>query len=340
MGRKGRRIRLDRNIFRDGSGIAVIVRVGEWCREDRFPANTPLRELRNHRDDETSKLRHSGVKITTRGTLAADVDVYLAQVGHLAGWVSLRAELRAWVKLFPDKRRRAMKEADALYARQTWLDAGLSPKTITNREAALTRMWHRLDGRRSVSPTQDLPVLARHKSPIVRVKPADVLRVYQTLQAWEQRGRLRDAKTRARFMVLASTGRRPSEVMRAEPGDADLDARVWNVRDGKGGWSPGVYLNDDMLAAWKVFIAAEAWGKFREGSFVKTIRAAGWPAGVRPYQMRHSVGIAMSESGTDLADVQQHMGHTRIDTTRRHYVPVLGSRLQQASERIDRRFGW
>jgi integrase len=48
----------------------------------------------------------------------------------------------------------------------------------------------------------------------------------------------------------------------------------------------------------------------------------------------------MSESGVDLADIQQHMGHKRIDTTRRHYVPVLGSRLQRASELIDGRFGW
>ena len=48
----------------------------------------------------------------------------------------------------------------------------------------------------------------------------------------------------------------------------------------------------------------------------------------------------MSEAGVDLADIQQHMGHRRIDTTRRHYVPVLGSTLQDASERIDQRFGW
>jgi len=38
----------------------------------------------------------------------------------------------------------------------------------------------------------------------------------------------------------------------------NLEARVWVPRDAKGGYSPGVYLNDDMLAAWTLFIEARA----------------------------------------------------------------------------------
>jgi integrase len=340
MPRRGKRKRLARGIYQDHAGRAAVVTVGDWRREKRFPPHTPLAIIRRWQEDTRVRLRGCGQSRPTRGTLAAEVDRYLALVRHLAGWISLRAELRAWVRLHPTLPRYQVTAAHVLDARNTWLEAGLTPKTINNRVAALNRLWHQLDGRRAASPCDDLRPLAVHKSPIVSIAPQLVVAVYTQLVAREQQGLLRDRKTRARFMVYASTGKRPSEIMRAEPSDVDLERRVWIVRDGKGGWSPGIYLNGDMLAAWRLFAEADAWGPFREGAFVRSLRAAGWPAGVRPYHLRHTVGMTMSERGVDLADIQQHMGHSRIDTTRKHYVPVLGSRLQLASELLDGRFGW
>jgi integrase len=148
-----------------------------------------------------------------------------------------------------------------------------------------------------------------------------------------------NAKTRARFRVFVSTGKRPIEIMRAKPGDVNLEARVWVPRDAKGGFCPGVYLNDDMLEAWKLFIAEKAWGKYNQGSFSRTLRSAGWPAGVRLYQARHSMWITASEMGIDLHDIATGAGHTDPRTTRKAYVPVLNSRLQTMSERMDGRFG-
>ena len=340
MPRRGRRKKLARNIYEDKSGRAAVVSVGEWCREKRFPPHTPLEIIRQWIEATRKRLRGCAQAVAVRGTLAAEVDRYLALVRHLVGWVSLRAELRAWVVLYPTLMRHQMTAVHVLDARNTWLAAGLKPKTVNNRVAALNRLWHLLDGRRASSPCDDLPALHVHKTPPVSIAAAVVVTVYEQLRARERLGLIRDEKTRARFMVYASTGKRPSEIMRAETSDVDMVRRVWNVRDGKGGWSPGVYLNDDMLAAWRLFIRAEAWGTFREGAFVRTLRSAGWPAGVRPYNLRHTVGMTMSERGVDLADIQQHMGHSRIDTTRKHYVPVLGTRLQQASETLDGRFGW
>ena len=54
----------------------------------------------------------------------------------------------------------------------------------------------------------------------------------------EQKGLLRSRKTRARFLVLATTGRRPCEVMRAKPEDVNIEVRVWVPRDAKGGYFP------------------------------------------------------------------------------------------------------
>jgi hypothetical protein len=73
----------------------------------------------------------------------------------------------------------------------------------------------------------------------------------------------------------------------------------------------------------------------------KALYAAGWPKDVRPYQARHSMALELGERGIDLADVSAVLGHRQIATTRKHYAPVLVSRLKDASERLAGRFnGW
>ena len=59
------------------------------------------------------------------------------------------------------------------------------------------------------------------------------------------------------------------------------------------------------------------------------------PKDVRPYQARHSVALELGERGIDLADVSA-VRHKDIVTTRKHYAPILSSRLKQASERLSR----
>ena len=140
-------------------------------------------------------------------------------------------------------------------------------------------------------------------------------------------------------MVIASTGVRPAELKRAERGDVDMERRVWAVRTAKGGAPRVFWLNDDMKAAWEAFAAADAWGHFDGSDYAKELYAAGWPKDVRPYQARHSVALELGERGIDLGDVQGWLGHKQVTTTRRHYAPVLVSRLKQASEALADRFG-
>jgi hypothetical protein len=92
-----------------------------------------------------------------------------------------------------------------------------------------------------------------------------------------------------------------------------------------------------MHAAWALFIAAKAWGPFDSRSFVSTLQRNGWPKGVRPYNLRHTVGLTLSELGVDLGDIQAHMGHRSIETTRTYYVPAVPQRLKDASEKLDGR---
>ena len=71
----------------------------------------------------------------------------------------------------------------------------------------------------------------------------------------------------------------------------------------------------------------------------KSLYAAGWPKDVRPYRARHSVALELGERGIDLGDVEGWLGHKEVTTTRKHYAPVLVSRLKQASETLPGRFG-
>lgn len=339
MPRKGKRIRVSKGCYRDSSGYEVRVVVGGHTYSARMPLDSTPDELKQKR----AQLENTGRTDTPRaerGTLEADAPRYLRLVGHLASLKERRAHLDAWIARVGHLRRHRITPQDVLSARVAWLKDGYAPKTVNHRVDTLRHLYRTLDGPRAPSPCDDVQPLHVPRTPITRISPELILTVDANLQAMEAKRTCPpwNAKTRARFRVLVSTGKRPSEVMRAKPGDVDLTARVWVPRDAKGGFTPGVYLNDDMLAAWQLFIDAHAWGRFSSGNYARTLRSAGWPAGVKPYQSRHNLWIAASELGIDLADISIGAGHKDARMTRRAYVPVLNSRLQQMSERLDGRF--
>lgn len=344
-GDRGPRRRIGRGLYADRYGVTIKVKVAGRTREERAPLTTSLADLERRRREIVVDLERED-DVPTRGALSADALRYYREIRTLASWRERRAEIRAWLRLTLGRvalrklPRGRLTASHVRQAQQAWVAAGVAPKTVNNRVGALRHLFHVLDGRRRPTPCDEVRPLAVKKTPPQVVPDATILAVDAQLQSFERAGRLRDGKARARFRVAAACGRRPSEIGRAVPTDVDFDRRTWIPRDGKGGFSPGLYLNDDMLAAWRLFAEVDAWGPFREGSWVRTLRAAGWPTGVRPYQLRHTVGITLSEQEADLADVSGWLGHTRVQTTRSHYVPVRGSRIQRMSERMDGRFGW
>jgi integrase len=336
------RRRLEQGIWADQYGYAAIKTTSGLTKEKRFPPNTPIKAMRDWRTAQGQILARTAPVKAPRGTLLHDVDAYLRQVAHLVSAPELRSVLKAWTARLGHLSRYRITSQDLNHCVVAWRSAGVAPKTVNNRLNALRRLYHVLDSPRAWCPVDDVQLLPVPRQPVTYVTPAIIRATYAGLLAGESAGTIRDSKTRARFMVLASSGVRPSELMRAKPGDIDLERRVWATRDGKGGFRTGggVYLTTDLLAAWNVFLEAQAWGEFNTGSFAKVLRTAGWPKGVRPYQLRHTVGMAMSEGGIDLADISASMGHSRVQTTRSHYVSVLGSRVQSAFEAIDKRIGW
>jgi len=336
---RGRRSRIAKGIYRDNVGLASVVTVGLHRREQRWAEGTDLKTMQDWQRRTRRDLERLA-PAAPRGSLTADIARYVKQIQHLASWRERRAELRAWQARYGQVNRSRI---TASHVRQTigvWAEAGVAPKTIINRVWSLAHLYHTLDGKRAPTPCDEVTLQRPIKTPPVAVTPALVVRVDAQLQAHEAAGVLRSAHTRARFRVIAACGRRHSEVMRAALSDVDLERRVWTPRNGKGGLSDPIYLNDDMLAAWQLFVAVGAWGPFCTSSFARVLHHCGWPKTVRPYNLRHSVGIAMSDAGIDLADVQVHMGHSRIATTRHFYVPARQGRMQLASAAIDHRFAW
>lgn len=339
MGRqstKSRRRRIAKGVYRDRYGLSAVVKVGTGQnskqREKRFAFDTQLRDIRVWQDATRVELQGSLRRVgrVAQGTLEADAKRYRAQVKHLASYKSRCCEIDAWTALYGRLRRVQITSEHIRKARASWSAEGYAPKTINNRVQTLQHLFHVLDGKRAPTPADDVDRMAVPDAPKMLV----AAKVFRTVAA-----NLPELKTRARFMVIASTGVRPAELRRAEPGDVDLERRVWLVRTAKGGAPRVFWLNDDMLAAWEAFVAANAWGAFDGSDYAKALYAAGWPKDVRPYQARHSVALELGERGIDLGDVQGWLGHKHVTTTRKHYAPVLVSRLRQASERLAGRFG-
>lgn len=327
--------------------IRVTVKIGSGQhavqRERRFSPGTPVRVRKAWQIATRAKLLKQypvqTARAVKRDRLKADTERYLGLVRHLVAWRNRRAELNHWVKALSDPYRHLITRQDVLRARGHWIETGVAPKTINNRVTALRNLYRVLDGSDVPTPCEGVKQLTAQKVP-PEVISADVVNVViDELERRADAGHPHAAADRARLMVLACTGKRPCEIERAQPGDVDLRRRVWIARDAKGGFCPGVYLNDEMVMAWEAFILAGAWGTIPV-HFPRRLRDAGWPVGVRPYNLRHSTWIEASERGNDLADIQAGAGHKKISTTRIHYVPVRASRMQRMSESLEGRFGW
>ena len=307
-------------------------------REKRFVKGTPARVIKAWKVATLANMMKRSPQPergSASGSLTKDAERYYPMIRMMADWVTRRSEIRAWLKVFGSTPRHVIQKADVLRQQGAWRVEGIAAKTINNRVTALRDLYHKLDGD-GPTPCDGVRPLRAVKVPIQSVSVEVINRVIDNLAASKAMHARQD---RARLMVLATTGKRPVEVERAQPGDVDLQRRVWITRDAKHGQSPGVYLNDEMLVAWRAFIEADAWGPFPD-HFPRRLRLAGWPAGVRPYNLRHSTWIAASELGADLSDIQAGAGHRNIATTRIHYVPVLRSRMQRMSESLNGRFGW
>lgn len=323
-----------KGIRRDRYGYRAYVKVGAEQREKRFPFDTPAKTMQAWRDETRVALRAGAATRAPRDTLRADAKRYLEHMKpRLLSYKSRVCEIEAWLPHLGDLPRHKITRDMILDVRHRWLsdpDDPRSPKTCNHRVRALRHLYRYLDGSAAPTPCDDIPKLAEPRAEPKVVAVHTVKRVV---------ARLEDPKTRARFMVLVSTGQRPSQLKRALPGDVDLRRRLWLVRPAKGGNPIPVRLTDDMVEAFRAFAKAHAWGAFDGSDYAKQLYAAGWPRDVRPYNAKHTVAIALAEAGAEWEDIRDYFGHTDVKTTR-IYTGLVLKRLSETSDKLKGRIGW
>lgn len=159
--------------------------------------------------------------------------------------------------------------------------------------------------------------------------------VRQLLDACErQRDPKKVALSRALFSVFIFTGLRRSECLNLKVGDMDLTEGRLTVRHGKGEKARTAFLCADCLAALR------AWMDFRPKDcrhdwlfaldrnrriyhdglriLVEQVNAiAGFQGkqAVRPHSLRHFFGTHLLQSGANIRDVQEALGHSHLTTT-------------------------
>jgi integrase len=310
--------------------IRCYVTVGVVYREKTFDAGTELGVCKRWRESTKVELRLTQPE-SRRGTLEVDVDKWLDSATRQlkSGYKAQRSELRAWVALYGTWPRAKIRRAEVRAAQDKWTAAKVAPKTINHRVRTLAQLYHDLDGPRCPTPCDDVPKL---DVPTVLPKFVAVSTIKRVAKNLADR-----PLDQARFMVLTSTGQRPAQLKRALLEDVDLVRRVWWVRPAKKGNPIPVYLNDDMRAAWRLLIErgglAEDVRSFDTSDYDKRLYAAGWPRDIRPYNAKHTVGLALAEAGVDYEDIRDFFGHKDTKTTR-IYTGLVASRLKSASTAI------
>jgi integrase len=211
MKNKPRRKRIGKGIYRDAYGISATVKVGSGRdalqREKRYPFDTAFKEMREWQDKMRADLRkQAGRPASTarKGTLAADATRFLKMMKGRASYKSLRSEMQAWTTIYGRLRRSHLTAEHVKIARGQWQEAGFSPKTCNNRLQALRQLYHGLDGDEAPTPIDKVKPLKVRPS-VKHNVAADTFRTVAVNLA-------ADPKTRARFMVIACTGCRPSEL--------------------------------------------------------------------------------------------------------------------------------
>lgn len=332
-------------VYRGKYGLRVVAKINGHRREHHIKYGTPeiYKKAAAWQDECLVALRKLPRPASGhRGTFGADAKTYLAGVKPtlaLATYRSRVCELDAYLVEFRKEPRSAITRARLLELRTAWMTkgrakrhgaVGASLKTIRNRETALRHLYHRLDGKKAPTPLDDLPPLPRTPANPQFVSVTVIRRVAKALT---------DPKTRARFMVLTSTGQRPAQLKRALPGDVNLRKRLWMVRPAKRGNPIPVTLTDDMLVAFKALKAARAFGDFDGSDYAKELYAAGWPKSIRPYNAKHTVALALAESGAEWEDIRDFFGQKDIKTTR-IYTGLVAARGRSTSQKLAGRIGW
>lgn len=341
----------------ENGSFRVVARVGDRKtgprpKEKRFPMGTALRAMKAWQEGQRAELRRGDLR-PAKGTLADDVEQYLKLVKpRLVSFKDREYDLRRWLTRFGHRHRHTLEPKELQTQLNEWRISGLAAQTCNLRRTALSHLFSTLDGKRARNPVSDVPKFERPE-PKPHALPYEVIAATFDV--------MRPNATKARLMLMAYGGCRPSEIMRALPEDVepflDLPEPFFYKRTGKRGRPVMVPLPAEGVEAWRLFITRNAWGRFVRENINRDWKAAMRRAGearvdqfkgagtqssvieatlrafapVRCYSLRHSYATQLLLKGSDdLALVQEALGHRDARTTRIYTTVKVNPRLMAA----------
>lgn len=329
-------------ISRVGGSLYGKVQVGSGAgalsAEKAFERGTSLKEIKQWRDDTRAELRKQ-VPTVSRGTIAAEVPRYIERCKKTpASLAAKQSEMKAWVTEIGHLRRHLVKPEHIDSAIAHWLSEKQpkSKKTILNRCRTLHHFYVTMaDDKKVRTPLDNIDIPKPDRTRPAFVSVAVIRRVEKKLRPY--------GLEHAFYLVITSTGLRPAVIdrLRQTITAADVRAGVILAPGGKGGEPIPIVLNDDQRAAFKALLRVKDGGAWDASRYARRVRAAGWPANVRPYNARHAVGIELAERGESDDAIQKQLGHVDIRMVRQHYTGVRLKTMKRISGVLaERRLGW
>src|SRR5262245_29104857 len=260
---RGKRVRIADCLYRDNSGYDTIVKYRGFKAYERWSLSTDVDEMLRWIARSRSELmdraalepKRNQPLARSRATLEQDVPRFLKKREGRPVYHADKSNLKAWCVLLGPVVRRRIDTEQVNDAIGMWRKAGVAVNTIRNRCRSLRDLFHVLDGKNFHTPVDDADVPPPPHPHPVAPAPAVVRKVAEKLP------KIASPRIVARFLVLATCAQRPCQVERAKPEDINLKRKTWIVRSAKNAPSHTVYLNAERIAAWKTFIAADAWGQ-------------------------------------------------------------------------------
>lgn len=323
-------MRLPRGITQTPKGWRITVRPkGRPLWQKRYPSSTPLETVETALASARKKWR-AGVGSLPAGTLGADITRYLKDyfTGR-GGHDERQRHLELWRDaLGADVWRSQITRDDIARILNGWRAAGLAAETCNKRRTALLALYHALDGKGGSNPVREIRKF-RAPAPLPRGLP--YTRIEQALK------KLPTCKTQARLRLMAYTGLRQSQIARLQPTDWDTRRKLLTVpgTDKGRGTKPYVLpLSERATQALQAFEQADAWGAFTTAPMARMWKvvalAAKLPAGVVPYDLRHSFGTAIYRETGDLKVTKELLGHASIAMTERYTLAAVPARQLHA----------
>ena len=240
-------------------------------------------------------------------------------------------------RIVPALGRKALDEIsqdDVATLRRSLIDEGLSPASVNRHLATLRSMfnlalrWQLYEGRNPAAS----PGMLRERHRDVYLDAAQTQALVRALDA----DSCQDSA--AALALLAVTGARKNEVLRATWDLVDLGRGVLTVPRSKNGKPRHIPLSPYAAAILDrqllrravdnpfVFPSRICPGHGLEnlrGAWARAKKKAGLPVGLRIHDLRHSFASALANSGIPLNEIGTVLGHSQLSTTARyaHHAP-------------------